>query len=373
MGPKSNERSAGQTHSGGTVFGRNKQPTVGDYVDVVREQASTAVDKGLDKGADLAQTYGPKAREQALAAADAAAAAARTYGPIARERAAEAYEAARPRVEEVYRERLDPYVQEALKRAEPYVDRAVETAAPRVQRAVENLEPKVDKAHDVIVDAWIPRISAAIAALAGATVAAKEQVVEVSERAPDAVAVLKGDKVAKQPKGGKVLIGLGIVAAVGAVVVVLANRKPKDDPWATPSTSYTPPAKTFGDRVADAKDTVTTAAGTAAHKAGELADKAKDAAGDAGEKAKDAVGDAADKAKTAASKATGAAKDAAAGAADEVKDTGSDTVDVLGDVADTAAETSGDVAADVAGAAADVKADVSKGAAKAKDQVDGAT
>ena len=78
---------------------RNKQPTVSDYVDVVREQASTAVDKGLDKGSGLAQSYGPKAKVQAQAAADAAAAAARTYAPIARERAAEAYEAALPRVE----------------------------------------------------------------------------------------------------------------------------------------------------------------------------------------------------------------------------------------------------------------------------------
>src|SRR6478735_3719810 len=163
MGRKSNERSAGQTHSGGTVFAQKKQPTVSDYVDVVREQASTAADKGLGKGSDLAQAYGPKAKVQAQAAADAAAAAARTYGPIARDKATEAYEAARPRVEEVYRERLDPYVQEARRRAEPYVERAVQTAAPRVQQAVENLEPKVDKAHEVIVDAWIPRISAAIA------------------------------------------------------------------------------------------------------------------------------------------------------------------------------------------------------------------
>ena len=147
-------------------------------------------------------------------------------------------------------------MQEARRRAQPYV----EQAAPRVQRAVEGLEPQVDKAHDVIVSAWIPRISAAVAALAGATVAAKDQVVVVSERTPDAVAVLKGDKVAKQPRGSKILIGLGIVAAVGAVVVVLANRKPKDDPWATPSTSYTPPAKTFADRVSEAKDGVAAAA-----------------------------------------------------------------------------------------------------------------
>ena len=44
---------------------RNKQPTVSDYVDVVREQASTATDKGLGKGSDLASAYGPKAKVQA--------------------------------------------------------------------------------------------------------------------------------------------------------------------------------------------------------------------------------------------------------------------------------------------------------------------
>ena len=267
-------------------------------------------------------------------------------------------------------------MQEARRRAQPYVD----TAAPRVQRAVEGLEPQVDKAHDVIVSAWIPRISAAVAALAGATVAAKDQVVVVSERTPDAVAVLKGDKVAKQPRGGKILIGLGIVAAVGAVVVVLANRKPKDDPWATPSTSYTPPAKTFADRVSEAKDGVAAAAGTAAHKvsdvaetaahkAGEVADKAKDAAGDAADKAKETAGGAADKAKT----ATRRTSTATSKAAEAAKDTGAETVDVLGDVADTTAETSKDVAADVAGAAADVEADMTKGASRAKTQVDDAT
>ena len=346
------------------MSGKKKQPTVGDYVEVVREQASSSLDKGRSKGADLAQSYGPKAQKQAQIAAEAA----RTYGPIARGRAAEAYEGAL--------ERLEPYMQEARRRAQPYVD----TAAPRVQRAVEGLEPQVDKAHDVIVSAWIPRISAAVAALAGATMAAKDQVVEVSERAPDAVAVLKGDKVAKQPRGGKILIGLGIVAAVGAVVVVLANRKPKDDPWATPSTSYTPPAKTFADRVSEAKDGVAAAAGTAAHKvsdvaetaahkAGDVADKAKDAAGDVAAKAKETTGGAADKAKTTPRRTSAAASKATEAA----KDTGAETVDVLGDVADTTAETSGDVAADVAGAAAEVEADMSKGASRAKAQVDDAS
>lgn len=350
------------------MSGRNKQPTVGDYLDVVREQASTVVskglDKGLDKGADLAQTYGPKARAQALLAAEAAAAAARTYGPIARGRAAEAYEAARPRVEEVYgdaRERLEPYLHEARKRAEPYVGRAVETAAPRVQRAVDNLEPKVDQARDVVVDAWIPRVSAALAALAGASMAAKEQVVEVSERAPDAVAVLKGDKIAKEPRAGKFFIGLGIVAAVGAVVVVLANRKPKDDPWATPSTSYTPPTKTFTDRVAGAKDTVTAAAGTAAH-------KVTDVAGAAASKATELVDQSKDSAKDQSTEAPSTAPPVGAPTTTRL-----DTTDVLGDVADNATQTGGDVAADVAGAGANVQADVATGTHQAKPPVDGAS
>ena len=353
-----------QSHSGGTVFGRKKEPTVGDYVEAVRGQAGAA---------------------------------ARTYGPIARDRAQEAYAWSRPR--------LDPYVQEARRRAQPYVDRAIDTAAPKMQRAVDTLEPRVDKAHDVLVESWIPRLSAAVAALAGATAAAKTQVVEVSGRAPDAVAVLKGDKVAKEPRGGKILLGLGIVAAVGAVVVVLANRKPKDDPWATPSTSYTPPAKTFSDRVSGAKETVTAAAGTAAHKvseaagtaahrAGELGGKAKEAAGEATDKTKATAGGAADRTRAAAGKAAGAASDAtsdAAGPAGSAGTAGSagpattaDTSDVLGDVADTSAETrddlnvnvagaASDVKADVADTASDVKADVSKRASRAKAQVDDKT
>jgi hypothetical protein len=351
------------------VFGRNKQPTVGDYVDVVREQASTVVSKGLDKGlvkgADLAQTYGPKAREQALAAAAAAAEAARIYGPTARERAAGAYEAARPLVEEAYgdaRERLEPYLQEALKRAEPYVERAVQTAAPRVQRAVVNLEPRVDRAHDVIVGAWIPRVSAAVAALAGATMAAKEQVVEVSERAPDAVAVLKGDKIAKEPRAGKFLIGLGIVAAVGAVGVVLANRKPKDDPWATPSTSSTPPAKKLTDRVSGAKETVTAVAGTAAHKVTDVAGAAATKATELVDQTKDQVKD------QVKSQGKDQSKDAPSTAPSAAQPTTTplETTNVLGDVADSAEATNGDVAADVAGAAADVKADLPTGTSQVK-------
>ena len=110
------------------MFGRKKEPTVGDYVEAVRGQAGAA---------------------------------ARTYGPIARDRAQEAYAWSRPR--------LDPYVQEARRRAQPYVDRAIETAAPKMQRAVDTLEPRVDKTRDVLVQSWIPRLSAGVAALAGAT------------------------------------------------------------------------------------------------------------------------------------------------------------------------------------------------------------
>jgi hypothetical protein len=235
-----------------------------------------------------------------------------------------------------------------------------------MQRAVDTLEPTVDRAHDVLVESWIPRLSAAVAALAGATAAAKSQVVDMSERAPDAVAVLKGEKVAKQPKGGRVLLGLGVVAAVGAVVVVLANRKPKEDPWATPTTSYTPPAKSFGDRVSGAKETVTAAAGTAAHKVSDAAGAAAHKAGEAADKAKSAAGGATDRTKAAAGNANTAASDATSGAAETTKAAAADTADVLGDVADSAAETREDVGANVAGAASDVKADVAEGVSDVK-------
>jgi hypothetical protein len=316
-----------QSHSGGTVFGRKKEPTVGDYVEVMRGQAGAALGKGRERGADLAQVY----------------------GPIARQRAVEAYARSRPR--------LDPYVQKARLRAQPYVDRVIVTTAPRMQRAVDTLEPRVDKAHDVLVQSWIPRLSAGVAALAGATAAAKSQVVDMSERAPDAVAVLKGDKVAKTPRGGRVLLGLGVVAAVGAVVVVLANRKPKEDPWATPTTSSTPPAKSFTDRVSGAKETVTAAAGTAAHRVSDAAGAAAHKASEAADKAKSA---AADRTKAAGGKASTAASDATSGAEDSAKATTADTVDVLGDVADTTAETREDAGANLAGAASDVKPDVAE-------------
>jgi hypothetical protein len=325
-----------QSHSGGTVFGRKKEPTVGDYVEAVRGQAGVALGKGRDRGADLAEVY----------------------GPIARQRALEAYAWSRPR--------LDPYVEKARLRAQPYVDRAIVAAAPRMQRVVNGLEPRVDKAHDVIVQSWIPHLSAGIAALAGATAAAKSQVVDISGRAPDAVAVLKGDKVAKEPRGGKVLLGLGVVAAVGAVVVVLANRKPKEDPWATPTTSYTPPAKTFTDRVSGAKETVTQAAGTAAHKVSDAAGAAAHKASEAADKAKSA---ATDRAKAGADKGSTAASDATSSEGESAKATTADTVDVLGDVADTKADTPEGVGANLAGAASDVKPDVTEAVSDVKPDV----
>ena len=67
MAPKSNERYAGQSHGGGTVFGRKKQPTVGDYVDVVREQAATVVSKGLDRGLDKGAVLRAELRPQGQA------------------------------------------------------------------------------------------------------------------------------------------------------------------------------------------------------------------------------------------------------------------------------------------------------------------
>jgi hypothetical protein len=322
------------------VFGRNKE-TSADYVVVARGRAGAKDD---DK-AGLVATYGPMARVQARAAADAAAQAAKAYGPVARGRATEAYGGAR--------ERVSPLYAAARERARPYVGQAVGVAGPRVQRAVDQLGPRVDVARDTMVESWLPKVSAAIASAVAASAAAKDQVVEVSGRAPDAVAVLKGEAVVKQKRsGGKVWMGLGVVAAVGAAVAVLAGRKPKEDPWATPSSTYTPP-KTFTDRVSGAKGTVSAAAGTAAHKVADVTHTATARAGQVTGRARGASD-------TPATEVTPVVPEMRTTAADMQ----AGTVDVLGEVADTADATAGETAIDTAGAAHDVKVDVPEGAPK---------
>jgi hypothetical protein len=177
-----------------------------------------------------------------------------------------------------------------------------------------------------------------------------------------------------------------VLAAAGAAAAVLANRKPKDDPWATPSTTYTPPARTLGDRVGGVKEKASTVTSTATQRAAEVADKAKVAAAGATTKAKDVAADATTKVtskakgvvggtgSTGSTGSPGSTESAPVNGTSTppppVVETPPATVNVLGDVADTASETAGDPAAEVAGAASDVKIDIAADPKRGVDKTD---
>lgn len=258
------------------------------------------VSPAAQKGAVAAKAYGPVAREKAALAAALATEAAKTYGPIARGRAQAAADWSRPRVEHAM-ERAQPQLEAARDRAQPHVERAVEVVAPRVQDVVENLGPRVDATRDQIVDEWLPKVSTALATVVAASSAARDQAIEVSDRAPKALSVLKGESVAQPSRRGrsrgKVFIALGVLAAIGAAVAALMNRKPKDDPWAAPlSDSYAAPqsGSTSASRVSDLKDRAAATASAAKERAADVVataqEKASSVAGAAKEKASSARG-----------------------------------------------------------------------------------
>ncbi len=258
------------------------------------------VSPAAQKGAVAAKAYGPLARQKAAVAATLAAEAAKTYGPIARGKAQAAADWSRPRVE-LAMERAQPQLEAARDLAQPHVERAVEAVGPRMQDAVENLGPRVDATRDQIVDEWLPKVSAALATVVAASNAARDQAIVVSDRAPKALSVLKGESVAQPARRGrsrgKVFIALGVLAAIGAAVAALMNRKPKDDPWAAPlSDTYTAPgsSSSSASRVSDLKDRAAETASAAKDKAAGVVataqEKASAVAGAAKEKASSARG-----------------------------------------------------------------------------------
>jgi len=261
------------------VFGSTKNDlTAADRLALLRDKVSPAAQKGAE--------------------------AAKTYAPVARERAQAAAEWSKPHVEHA-RERAQPAVDAVRDRAQPHLDHAVETVGPRVQGAVDNIAPRVDATRDHIVDDWLPKLSAAIATVVAASNAAKDQAgdlkdhaIDVSDRAPQALSVLKGESVARRKgRKGKVFLVVGVLSAIGAAVAAVMNRKPKDDPWATPlSDPYTAPNAGRSSSVSDLKDKASDLKDDAKDKAADTADDAKDTASDLKDGAKDTASDLKDKA-----------------------------------------------------------------------------
>jgi hypothetical protein len=131
------------------------------------------------------------------------------------------------------REWAGPRVHAAKEWAAPRAQKGIDAAAPRVEQAVDAVSPKIDAARDKLVDEVLPKLVDAITAATSQASAVRE---EATARSSDAVAVLKGEAVAKPKKKHRVrkfLLFSGVVAA--AVAAVKAMRGKKDDPWATPS------------------------------------------------------------------------------------------------------------------------------------------
>ena len=212
------------------------------------------------------------------------------------------------------RERVSPAAEVAKHRAataassakdwaQPRIDHGIEVAAPKLQGAVEGLAPKVDTARDALVDSVLPKIADAIAALT----AAKLSATETADRAPDALAVLKGDRVAKRRKG-KFFMLLGALAAAAAAFAAFRKSTPREDPWATPlDDPYTAPTTGRDSTVSSFGSAAKDKAGTAADS---LQDKASETADDLGSTGKHAARDAAATTEDAASEVADTAGDA---------------------------------------------------------------
>ena len=132
--------------------------------------------------------------------------------------------------------------------AAPHVERGREAAAPKVEAAVDKVSPAVEAAREKLEE-LLPRLAEAVSAAAAAGSAAGAHAGEYRARSGDAVAVLRGDAVAKRKHRvlRKLLLLPVIAAAVGASYAAFKSRAPKDDPWAVPTgtyPAYTPPPPT---------------------------------------------------------------------------------------------------------------------------------
>ena len=123
--------------------------------------------------------------------------------------------------------------------AAPHVERGREAAAPRVEAAVDRVSPAVDAAREKLEE-LMPRLAEAVGAAAAAGSAASAHAGEYRARGGDAVAVLRGEAVAKRrhPILRKLLLLPVIAAAVAASYAAFKSRTPKEDPWAVPTGTY---------------------------------------------------------------------------------------------------------------------------------------
>lgn len=125
--------------------------------------------------------------------------------------------------------------------AAPHVERGREAAAPKVEAAVDRVSPAVDAAREKLEE-LMPRLAEAVSAAAAAGSAASAHAGEYRARSGDAVAVLRGEAVAKRKHRvlRKLLLLPVIAAAVAGSYAAFKSRTPKEDPWAVPTGTYPP-------------------------------------------------------------------------------------------------------------------------------------
>lgn len=236
-------------------------------------------------------------------AATSAASAVSEGADAARGTAADRAELARERAEQA-RERAAELRETAAERGAELRDQAYDLADAvndRAHRFADAAAPKVESARSAFVEDVLPKVAEAVATLAAGAAAAKSTASDTAHRAPDALAVLKGDAAVKRSGGGrKFFLFAGLAALAAAAWSVFRKNQSKDDPWATPA--YTPPshgrASTLDDSVTDAattaRDKAAAAGAAVAGKASEVKDAVKEKAVEVKDAVKDKVAEAKD-------------------------------------------------------------------------------
>jgi hypothetical protein len=180
------------------------------------------------------------------------------------------------------REWAGPKVTAAREWAAPRAQKGLDAAAPKVEQAVDVVSPKIDAARDKLVDEVLPKLVDAINAATSQAAAARD---EAASRGSDAVAVLKGEAVAKPKKKHRLrkLLMLGGLVAAGAAAFKAMRGGPKDDPWATPAggaSSWAPTPSASESAAAAADAALEEAAASEAIEADAAAESAPAAGGD---------------------------------------------------------------------------------------------
>lgn len=133
------------------------------------------------------------------------------------------------------RDAVGPTLAQGRDRVVAGFDHGVDAAAPKIHSALDAAAPRVDAARNAVIDTFLPRVHSAVDSLQ----ARKDAVLMNTD---PKVAVVTGQPKKKKRKG-KVLLGFGIVSAIGAGVAWFLNsQQTKDDPWARPATPSQAPA-----------------------------------------------------------------------------------------------------------------------------------